>query len=97
MFALNFTETRQGAQVKYTSSEHPAGHVLNGTLALDMACQEEANLAGLAGTYVALVSASSRSLKQLLLYQHKDSMPVINTKVNSSLFVVCSLFGCRIT
>lgn len=64
---------------------HPANDVLNETLAVDTACQQEAVLAGLPGSYVALVSTPSRSLKHLLLYQYREGMPVVNTKVSSYL------------
>lgn len=68
-------------KVTSASVNHPASDVLNQTLAVDMACQKEALLAGLSGSYVALVSTPKRSLKQLLHYQYRDHMPIINTEV----------------
>ena len=76
LFALNITKVEH-----VLLQEHPASAILNGTLSVDLACQKEAHLSGLPGTYVALVSSPRRSLKQLLQYQHRDSMPVVNTKV----------------
>lgn len=84
LFALNVTKVEH-----ILLQEHPANAVLNGTLAVDLACQKEAQLSGLPGTYVALVSSPRRSLKQLLQYQYRDSMPVVNTKVH--MCTVCML------
>lgn len=81
LFTLNITKATKAG----LTSNHPASDVLNQTLAVDMACQKEALLAGLSGPFVALVSTPTRSLKQLLRYQYRDSMPIINTKVKQLL------------
>ena len=70
---------------------HPAGSILNETLAVDAACQKEAELSGLVGTFVALVSAPRRSLKELLQYQHRDSLPVVNSQVRMQITMIPAL------
>ncbi len=63
-------------------TDHPADFILNDTLPIDIACQNEAELAGLSGTYVALISTPRRSLKQLVEYQYQNNLPIVNTKVS---------------
>lgn len=89
LFALNVTKATTTATLARVA--HPASDFLNRTLAVDLACQKEAMLAGLSGSFVALVSTPSRSLKQLLHYQYRDNMPIINTKVLS--LRICSQVG----
>ena len=78
LFALNMTKA---AKTTLPGISHPASGLLNQTLPVDVACQKEALSAGLSGSYVALVSTPTRSLKQLLHYQYRDYIPIINTEV----------------
>ena len=64
-----------------TLPPHPTSSVLNETLAIDIACQSNAEEAGFRVTFVAFVSRPARSLKQLLELQRGDNLPVIKTKV----------------
>ncbi len=82
LFALNISKAEFSVMPLLP---HPASSVLNETLAIDIACQTNAEVAGLRGTFVAFVTRPGRSLKQLLELQRGDHLPVINTKV---LYVV---------
>ena len=87
LFALNITK----ASLANLPIFHPADSILNDTLAVDVACQSEAELSELSGTFVALVSSPRRSLKQLLQYQYKDNIPIVNTKVYILLYLVLAI------
>ena len=94
LFALNISEVLPSFSSLSSSTLtnlHPAESILNGTLAFDVACQNEAFVSGLHGTFAALVSAPRRSLKQLLRYQYKDNLPIVNSKVrvHEMHFLVC--------
>ena len=79
VFVLNRTAT-----TRLPFYTHPAHSVLNSTLLVDIACQMEAELADLRGTFIAAVSGPKRSLRRLLELQRKLNLPVINTKVGGA-------------
>ena len=83
LFALNVTKASSASKIL---PFHQASSILNETLNVDVECQREADLSGLSGIFVALVSTQRRSLKQLLQYQYKDQLPIVNTKVRPVIF-----------
>ncbi|CAI8052404.1 Collagen alpha-1(XVIII) chain [Geodia barretti] len=81
MFALSEPLSGSAVSAQYPtlpSSLPPSPH-LNTTLRADLACQLDARRLGLHGTYIAMLSASQRSLVNIIP-SHYTSLPVVNTK-----------------